>query len=157
MKRRLLSLLLVLTAAISFLSVPASAAGETPAVSSNINAQDYTTYGKPVNSYLFENEDGGLTRVEYINGTICGGGLLLFLPASHHSRTIPMELSIWGGFFAGKDYNFFVFGQENPSESNSTEVIRVVKYSKDWQRLGQASLRGANTVTPFDAGSPAHG
>ena len=52
-------------------------------------------------------------------------------------RTIPMELSRWGGFFAGADYNFFVFGQENPSESDSTEVIRVVKYSKDWQRLGQ--------------------
>lgn len=152
MKRRLLSLLLVLTAAISFLSVPASAAGDTPAVSSNINAQDYTTYGKPVNSYLFENEDGGLTRVEYINGTIVAEDYSSSFQLLN-SRTIPMELSIWGGFFAGKDYNFFVFGQENPSESNSTEVIRVVKYSKDWQRLGQASLRGANTVTPFDAGS----
>ena len=64
-----------------------------------------------------------------------------------------MELSIWGGFYAGKDYNFFVFGQSNPNQSNSAEVIRVVKYSKDWQRLGQASLEGANTTIPFDAGS----
>ena len=32
-------------------------------------------------------------------------------------------------------------------------VIRVVKYSKDWKRLGQTSLRGANTTIPFDAGS----
>ena len=29
----------------------------------------------------------------------------------------------------------------------------MVKYSKDWQRLGQASLYGANTTVPFDAGS----
>lgn len=38
-------------------------------------------------------------------------------------------------------------------ESNSTEVIRVVKYDKNWNRLGQASLNGANTVIPFDGGS----
>lgn len=69
------------------------------------------------------------------------------------SRFKPMELDIWGGFFAGDTCNFLVFGQKNTDEDDSKEVIRVVKYSKDWQRLGQASLYGANTVTPFDAGS----
>lgn len=39
------------------------------------------------------------------------------------------------------------------SESESQEVIRVVKYSKDWERLNFASLRGVNTYIPFDAGS----
>ena len=28
-----------------------------------------------------------------------------------------------------------------------------MKYSKDWKRLGQTSLRGANTTVPFDAGA----
>lgn len=29
----------------------------------------------------------------------------------------------------------------------------MVKYDKNWKRLGAASLKGANTVIPFDAGS----
>ena len=151
MKKRACSLFLALAVMLSLTVVPAGAA-ESPVVSRNRSAQDYTTWSKPVNSYLFENGDGGLTRVEHISGQIIvedySSGFQF-----QSSRTIPVELSLWGGFFAGEDYNFFVFGQENPSESDNTEVIRVVKYSKDWQRLGQASLRGANTTIPFEAGS----
>ena len=151
MRKRARSLFLALVATLSLIVVPAGAAGS-PAVSSNINAQDYTTWSKPVNSYLFENEANGLTRVEYIDGRIVVEDYSSdFIFQS--GRTIPMELSLWGGFFAGTDYNFFVFGQPNPSESDNVEVIRVVKYSKDWHRLGQASLLGANTAVPFDAGS----
>ena len=152
MKKRILSLFLTLTTALSLAVVPVSAVGEAPAVSDNLNSQDYTTWSRPVESYLYENEEGGLTRVEYINGQIVVEDYSSDFQFQS-GRTIPMELSIWGGFFAGEDYNFFVFGQQNPSERDSVEVIRVVKYSKDWQRLGQASLMGANTLTPFDAGS----
>ena len=151
MKKRVVSLMLALALCMGLAVTPASAAEGGPAVSSNINAQDYTTWSKPVKSYLYENETGGLTRVEYIGGQIVVED---YSPSFQllDSRTIPMELSIWGGFFDGEDCNFFVFGQENPGENDSTEVIRVVKYSKDWQRLGQASLKGANTTVPFDAG-----
>lgn len=71
------------------------------------------------------------------------------------SYSLEPELPQWGGFFAGEDYNFFVFGQFNSNESDNTEVIRVVKYSKDWQRLGSASLYGGNTETPFRSGTVA--
>ena len=132
---------------------PAARAADGPASSSNINRQDYTRWSSTVKSYLFENGSGGLTRVEYLGE----GGIVAEDYSSgfqfQSSRAIPMELSVWGGFFAGKDYNFFVFGQNNDSESTGTEVFRIVKYSKDWQRLGQASLYGANTQRPFDAGS----
>lgn len=151
MKKRACSLFLALAVMLSLTVVPAGAA-ESPAVSRNRSAQDYTTWSKPVNSYLFENGAGGLTRVEHISGQIVVEDYSSDFQFQS-SRTIPMELSLWGGFFAGEDYNFFVFGQENPSESDNAEVIRVVKYSKDWQRLGQASLRGANTTIPFEAGS----
>lgn len=33
------------------------------------------------------------------------------------------------------------------------EVIRIVKYDKSWNRLGQASVYGANTKVPFKAGA----
>lgn len=131
----------------------------TPAVSFNKDAQNYRWYNNynwnwadTVKSYLYENQIGGVTRVEYINGEI----VVEDYDNSYYlrsTRTIPMELSIWGGFYAGKDYNFVIFGQENASQDNGKEVVRVVKYSKDWKRLGQASLRGANTTVPFDAGA----
>lgn len=151
MKKRACSLFLALAVMLSLTAVPAGAA-ESPAVSRNHSAQDYTTWSKPVNSYLFENGASGLTRVEHISGQIVVEDYSSDFQFQS-SRTIPMELSLWGGFFAGEDYHFFVFGQENPSESDNAEVIRVVKYSKDWQRLGQASLHGANTTAPFEAGS----
>ena len=106
---------------------PTAMAAGGPATSSNINRQDYSTYGATVKSYLYDN-GSGLTRVEYVNGSVVVedyDSSFRFLS----SRTIPMELSIWGGFYAGKDANFLIFGQSNPSQSDSTSVIRVVKYS----------------------------
>lgn len=124
-----------------------------PAVSRNRDMQNYSySWANTIKSYLYENQTGGLTRVEFINGQIVvedyDSDFYL-----RSNRTIPMELSIWGGFYAGDKYNFVVFGQENPSQDNGEEVIRVVKYSKDWKRLGQTSLRGANTTIPFAAGT----
>lgn len=143
---------LVLSLALCFTLAPVAQAAEGPAVSANINRQDYLTYGATVKSYLYVNGQGGLTRVEYINNQVVvedyDGSFALL-----SSRTVPAELPLWGGFFAGTEYNFLIFGQQNPSEDDGTEVIRVVKYSKDWQRLGQASLKGANTTIPFRSSS----
>ena len=142
---------LACAAALVLSLVPGTAAAAGPAQSRNIHKNDYTTWSRPVTSYLY-GHNGGLTRVEYTGGQIVVEDYDSSF-ALQSSRTVPMELSIWGGFFAGEDYNFLIFGQSNPSESDSAEVIRVVKYDKDWNRLGQASLRGANTTVPFDAGS----
>lgn len=153
MKRRLWASLLALILILGL--TPAAGAAEAPAQSGNKNRQNYSRWGnwaQPVTSYLYENEKGGLTRVEYTGGQVVVedyDSSFVF----QSGRTIQPELPIWGGFFAGADYNFLIFGQENPGESDSVEVIRVVKYSKDWQRLGAASLKGANTTVPFDAGS----
>lgn len=56
------------------------------------------------------------------------------------TRELPMELTEFGGCYFGADYNFLVYGQDNWNESNSVEVLRIVKYSKDWERLGAAAL-----------------
>ena len=123
-----------------------------PKVSDNINDQNYEDWTCPVNSYLYENPQGGLTRVEYMDGKIIVEDYSdTLIPQA--SRSIPVELPLWGGFFSGKRFNFLMFGQENTTESDSSEVVRVVKYSKDWVRLGSASLYGANTSIPFAAGS----
>lgn len=160
MKKKLLSALFAVLLFCSSLSVCAAPKSNlTPAASVNVNAQNYRwffnydwNWADNVKSYLYENPAGGITRVEYINGQIVAEDYddSFCLRAS---RTIPMELPLWGGFFAGQHCNYVIFGQENPSQSDAVEVIRVVKYSKDWNRLGQASLHGANTTVPFDGGS----
>lgn len=130
-----------------------------PMVSNNKDAQNYRWYSnfnwnwaETVKSYLYENPLGGLTRVEYNNQQIIAEDYDNTYRL-YASRSIPMELPLWGGFFTGKTYNFVIFGQENSAQNDGAEVVRVVKYSKDWQRLGQASLYGANTTAPFEGGS----
>ena len=112
----------------------------------------YAYHANTVKSYLYARSDGGFTRVEALDDSVAvevyDQDFRLMT-----ADTVPMELPLFGGFYAGVSYNFLVFGQSNPSEQDSTEVIRVVKYDKDWNRLGQASLRGCNTSIPFDAGS----
>lgn len=105
----------------------------------------------PVKSHLY-GEGDKLVRVEYIDGKIVienyGADFRLL-----SSRTVSPELPLWGGFFAGSNYNFIIVGQNNPNEDNHAEVIRIIKYDKSWNRLGASSLRGANTIEPFGAGS----
>ena len=121
----------------------------------------------PIDAYLYQDGDN-LVRVENFEGVKIVDAQGNFMKWSAYPRLVAetydsnfqlissvdleMELDLWGGFYAGEDYNFVIFGQENPSEDDNAEVIRVVKYDKDWNRLGQASLRGANTTIPFDAG-----
>lgn len=118
-----------------------------------INAARWTD---PMYSYLMEGEDDSLIRVEAVDGAV------IVENYAREGRSvrwesgfrIAYELPIFGGCYAGEDCNFLVFGAANPEESDEQEVLRVVKYSKDWtKRLSSASLYGGNTTTPFRAGS----
>ncbi len=125
----------------------------TGASSNNYSDNNYSVYGKVVNSYFVENKDQSLTRVEYIPDI----GVQIENYSKNYEllsdQVLEAELPKFGGFYAGKNENYLVFGQKNASESDSVEVMRIVKYSKDWQRQGQASVKGANTYIPFEAGS----
>lgn len=73
-------------------------------------------------------------------------------------REIPMELPLWGGFYAGSDGYYLVEGQNNTAEDNSAEVIRVIRYDTNWNRNGAASITsnpdlfGGEVRYPFDYG-----
>ena len=134
-------------------AIPVLAAAEQTAMtSSNAARQNYTVYARTVRSYLVENEDGTLTRVEAGDTFVSIERYAQDLSFIDR-RELPMELPIFGGFYEGETDYFLVFGQMNQQEEDSAEVIRVVRYSKDWLRKGQSSLYGANTYIPFDAGS----
>lgn len=120
----------------------------------NISDNNYTTYAKVINSYLVDNKDGTVSRIEYLG---YDAGISFELYSENHellqSSIIESEMPLFGGFYSGKDYNFIVFGSENPAESKATEIMRVVKYSKNWERIDSFSAYGANTEYPFYAGS----
>ena len=136
----------------------AKLAGES---SNNRAGNDYRTYGKVVGSYLSENADGTFDRIENIATSGIGSISQKLVVETYDSVTkkrkrkqeIKSELPIFGGFFSGDACNYIVFGQGNSTESDSKEVLRAVKYSKSWKRLGSVSIYGANTVTPFYSGS----
>lgn len=64
-----------------------------------------------------------------------------------------MELPLFGGYFSGSQYNFLMFGRENPEESDDVEVLRVVRYDKNWNYVSACPVSGVNILIPFEAGS----
>lgn len=123
------------------------------ASSNNASANDYYSWSSVIKSNLTENSDKTLTRVESTsNGVLvenysAGGKTLL------SKSTIKNELPIYGGYFSGENNNYIVFGQNNKNENNSAEIIRIVKYSKNWSRISDCKIYGSNTTAPFNAGS----
>lgn len=120
----------------------------------NAGDHDYGMWDATNNSWLCRSPSGGLDRIQFDWDTdkltlsrYGGDGALL------SEEALPMELPVFGGFYAGKDYNFLLYGQWNEAEDDSAEVLRIVRYTKNWERLDHGSVHGANTVIPFDAGT----
>lgn len=124
---------------------------------SNAYAGEYTGMGfgaskwaSVSNSYIYES-GANIVRVYFADGKLAvvttdkNGNVI-------SSKSKKAELPLFGGFFAGEKYNYAVFGQENLSESNDALVVRVVKYSKNWDRLAACDIYGSNTRVPFDGG-----
>lgn len=109
-------------------------------------------YQVPQTAYLTPLKNGHYERLEYIGkNIICETYDSSFKLLK--TRKIPFELSLWGGYFSGSEYNYLLFGQSNSSENNKKEVFRIVKYDKNWNRINSCSIKGANTYLPFCAGS----
>ncbi len=112
---------------------------------------DYAIYSSVVGEYLMEDPQGGYTRVTLGSEVIIEHYDEAFRFCS--SFGVAWELNYFGGYYSDGTYRYLVFGQGNRQEDNSTEVIRVVRYTLDWHRLDSVSLYGAQTTIPFDAGS----
>lgn len=100
--------------------------------------------------------DSGYMRV-YYNGTNVGVEWYDSSFKLENKKTVAMELSLWGGFYAGKDAYYLVEGQNNTEEDDNAEVIRVIKYDMNWERMGAASITSIQNYFgkvryPFDWG-----
>ena len=123
--------------------------------------QGYHNYGSwnsvPV-SYLHQTPDGMLERVDLMEPLYEQTEYILIslhdaAGTLQGERKLELELPLFGGFFSGHTYNYLLFGQDNLGESNHREVIRLVRYTKDWQRVDSVSIYGANTIIPFSSGT----
>ncbi len=165
-KRRLGSLLVALTFILSATATGTAVQAENAEIqpvtlnvqsngtqSTNVSDNNYTTRASTMASYVYQDTNGKLVRVEDIGYNILVETYSLDNKTVESEKLIEQELPKFGGFFRGDKYNFLVFGQENPIESDSCEVLRIVKYTRDWTRLDDCRIMGANTYIPFDAGS----
>lgn len=130
---------------------PLSYVGTGMSNTNNISKNNYISWSSV--SYSSFYEDG--SNYYIVDGAPSKVTIQQLDKSLNYKKTIQVnkELPLYGGFYSGKDYNYLVFGQKNEAESDNTEVVRVVKYTKDWVKVSKASIYGANTYIPFDAGS----
>lgn len=116
-----------------------------------------SAYGECVASNLFPQKDGSFVRVqkadiisdlEYEDRALIVETYTKDFKRSSY-KLIDHELPIFGGVYATENNYFVISGQENPNESDSCEVMRVIKYDKNWNRMDSVSIYGANTIEPF--------
>lgn len=108
-------------------------------------------YGSNTSSYVEEIEEGGFFRIEALKGKV----YIETYSADYKllsTKKIKYELPKFGGYFKGKDARYIVFGQNNHESDNTKEVVRVVKYDDDWNKLGQCSITSKNVYEPFAKG-----
>lgn len=68
-------------------------------------------------------------------------------------KKILLEGERFGGFFRGSVYNFILFGNNNEENSDAKVTYHLVKYDKEFNRLGSLEIRGAFTTYPFSMGT----
>ena len=128
----------------------------------NYGVHDFHTYGSTDFSYMYRNSDGTISTVVWGNVSSTGDNNGVVIVEKYDSnfqyiegsrKEIPYELDWRGGFYSGSVYNYLVFGQSNTECSSTKEVLRVVKYDKDWNRLGSCSFSNIDSYEIFDAAS----
>lgn len=148
--KKLISVILSLV--LIFLSSFSTAYAENELFSS-FNVQNYSTsrYGSIVSSQLVY-ENNNVIRAEIEENVVH----IEVFDNNYNLKsalTVDGELEYICGVHFGKNANFIVCAQTNPQESDAREVVRIIKYSKSWQRIDSASIHGANTYIFADAGS----
>lgn len=76
-------------------------------------------------------------------------------------KTVKLErFDAWGGFYQGIDKNFYVaIGFNNPKNSTSKTVIKVIQYNSKWEKMKTANIKGGVSFVfrgisyPFDFGN----
>lgn len=160
MKKREISIALLLGFLVTCLPAPVSFAAASPATSSNIARRNYSARSDNYNNYyektlrwveaewsnLVETSTGYL-RVEYISGNTMTIESYDKNFNYLSSRTdVAVELEQFVDFYASDSGYFLLFSGTNSQEDDTKEVVRLVKYDTNWNYLEHVSILGANTI-----------
>lgn len=121
----------------------------------NIVEPYFSRWSAPIRSHLINNSDGTFSSI-----TVDESHVRIELYNKDYevtsSKELPLELQYYGAFYSGEKYNFIAYGQDNKEENDSKEVIRVVRYDKNFKRIDSVSLTGGKsfTVEPFRSAAP---
>lgn len=153
----------LIVALATLLVLPGSALALEATKSNNAWRHDYSTWSHVSTSALTEGLDGSLQRVEMIDSALyvetfdtnfnITSSKVIDSSTYNPSDLVSSQNFRWGGFFSGSDANYVVTGQTNESQSDTLKVIRITKYSKNWDVQLSCELSSINTFVPFDAGS----
>ena len=119
---------------------------------------DNTYFASPTDNYLYE-EDGNLVRVENRENDENNKKSKVIIERYDKDgnkisgKNLDYQGEEFGGFYRGNEYNYLIFGNYNYKNNDNKEVIRIVKYDRDFNELGRLSVKGAYTVRPFGVGS----
>jgi len=110
------------------------------------------------NSYIMGDTDGTINVIDVSKNAIAGKSCINIETYDKNynlvgSKSIAFELPLFGAFYSGDKFNYIAYGQENPEEEDNKEVVRIVKYTKDFTRVDSVSVHGGEsfTVEPFVA------
>ncbi|MDR0406404.1 MAG: copper amine oxidase N-terminal domain-containing protein, partial [Clostridiales bacterium] len=141
-----------ITTRVSDLAVRTERSGEKQKYNRMSFRQSVSNYGKNAQTFLYQTSNGftAINAQDKIYADCYDTDFNLT-----KKQEIPFELDLFGCFYAGNLYNYIVFGSNNDEENDAKEVLRVVKYDKEFQRLAAVSVSGGEcfTVHPFDAGA----
>ncbi len=120
---------------------------------SNIGKNDYSWYwSDPMYSYITEYGNGYMT-VTYTGKDHFTASYYDSAYKVTSRKDVKMRYPLFGGFYESQNYYFIVTGQDNVEEDDNKVVFNIAKYDRNWNFIGECSLKGATTVHPFDAGN----
>ena len=135
-----------------FEAIEASTIYHGDAIYSDVLSSTFFRWKSTIMTYLIDNHDRSKTVVE------ANEKRKIITLADYDvdnqlisEKVIDFELPIFGAFYHGEQYNYIAFGQENREENNAKEVIRIVRYDKNFNRIDSVSITGGDsfTIIPF--------
>lgn len=119
------------------------------------NCNCYRSYSAQLaKSAFFENADGSYTFVQgdssrafpSVNISILDKTINSLQPLK--SFALPM-IGKWGSCYSGSEYNFLILGRDNTNAEADAEMIRVCKYSKNWDYIDSFSCNAVEVNDLF--------
>ena len=109
-------------------------------------------WASTVSSYLYRNVDGTYNRVEHKGKYLYSETYTASFKYKSRKK-IKLELPAWGGVYIADDNYFVLLGKNNTKKKKNMTEFRIIKYDKNWKKLGSKDIMNVNTAIPFDAGS----